>query len=136
MPTPSKFTEARRRLILAALGVGASRRTAAKLAGVDHQTLGRWIERGRHSSPGGRWRNFCEAVLAAEAAQPGPGLLPLPPDVSTAEIRWAEQLIFGSGRSPADPAEWSTGWGPGSIEVTFSDGTPVPALQGDDAEHP
>ena len=68
MPTPSKFTEAGRRLIVAALGCGASRRTASRLAGVDHQTLGRWLARGRASSPGGRWRDFHDAVLAAEAA--------------------------------------------------------------------
>lgn len=93
MPTPSKFTEAGRRLIVAALGCGASRRTASRLAGVDHQTLGRWLARGRASSPGGRWRDFHDAVLAAEASQPRPALLPLPPDVSTAEIRWAEKFV-------------------------------------------
>ena len=116
MPTPSKFTEARRRLILAALGCGASRRTASRLAGVDHQTLGRWIERGRDGSPGGRWRDFHDAVLAAESAQPRPGLLPLPPDVSTAELRWAEKLIFGSEWARQEVHEWLP-----TIQLSFHD---------------
>jgi hypothetical protein len=67
MPTPSKFTEARRQVVLGALGCGASRRTAARLAGIDHQTLGRWLERGKHASPEGRWGAFYRAAVAAEA---------------------------------------------------------------------
>jgi hypothetical protein len=66
MPTTRKFSEKRRRIIVAALGCGASRRTAAQLAGVSHRTLGRWIELGARSSPGGRWREFADAVAAAE----------------------------------------------------------------------
>jgi hypothetical protein len=38
MPTPSKFTEARRRILIAAIGCGASRRTASRVAGIVGET--------------------------------------------------------------------------------------------------
>ena len=122
MPMPSKFTESRRRVILAALGCGASRRTAAKLASIDHQTLGRWIERGRTSSPGGRWRQFFEDVLAAEAAEPRPALLPLPVETSARELRIAERLIFG-GKVAVPDAEIPR---VPTVKITLADWEPEP----------
>ena len=66
MPTRSKFTSERRGRILEVLAVGGSRRTAAAVAGIDHTTLSRWLERGRRGSPLGRWRAFLRDVEEAE----------------------------------------------------------------------
>ena len=128
MPTPSKFTEARRRLILAALACGASRRTAAALAGIDHETLARWLRRGERSSPGSRWAEFHRRAIEAEAGMPRLGLLPLPAELSTAELRIAERLAF-SEWAPADVhAEW-----PIKVQVSFSDATSVSWQGSEDA---
>jgi hypothetical protein len=67
MPTPSAFNEERRDKILQTLRMGASRRTAATVAGVDHRTLGRWIDRGKDASEGTRFRVFHDQVQEAEA---------------------------------------------------------------------
>jgi hypothetical protein len=114
MPTPSKFTEARRRVVLGALGCGASRRTAAKLAGIDHQTLGRWLERGQRASPEGRWGRFYWAAVAAEA---DPKLRVFPnlddePNMSTT-WRFLERTEFMLEREE-----------PVRITVVLHDGTP------------
>ncbi|MDP9329995.1 MAG: hypothetical protein M3P11_05055 [Actinomycetota bacterium] len=66
MPGRSKFTSERRSLILEILGAGGSRRAAAARAGIDHATLGRWLERGRKGAPGGRWHTFANDVAQAE----------------------------------------------------------------------
>jgi hypothetical protein len=66
MPTRSKFTADRRHLILELLRAGASRREAARMAGLDHSTLIKWIRRGRKAAPGGRWREFYLDVISAE----------------------------------------------------------------------
>lgn len=63
----SKFTADRRKAILELLSVGASRRTAAAVAGVDHATLSRWLSRGQDAPEGSRWREFYVAVVQAEA---------------------------------------------------------------------
>lgn len=118
MPTPSKFTEARRRVVIAALRCGASRRTAAKLAGVHVATLCRWVERGRDASPTGRWRAFHDAVIAAEGAKPSPGLLPPPPEPTPQEIRRAKRLIARTEWAPQDLLP------PVTVEVVH-DGTPI-----------
>jgi hypothetical protein len=77
VPTPSKFTSARKTRILEILAAGGSRRAAAAAAAVDHATLGRWLERGRRGAPGGMWRRFLEAV---EQAEGDPHLLALKRD--------------------------------------------------------
>ena len=68
MGRPAMFTVRRRELILEVLRAGASRRAAARAAGVDHSTLIKWIRRGEHAShPESMYRRFQEDVLAAEA---------------------------------------------------------------------
>jgi transposase-like protein len=67
MPTPSKFTEARRLMVLELLSAGSSRTRAAKAAGIDDRTLARWLEKGRRAHPGGRWHAFYLDVVEAEA---------------------------------------------------------------------
>jgi hypothetical protein len=66
MPTPSKFTARRRDAILQLLAVGASRRAAARAAGIHHATPLRWLSRGQTAAPGGRWSAFYDAVIEAE----------------------------------------------------------------------
>jgi hypothetical protein len=68
MPTPTKFTTETRQKIIQALQVGASRTTAAHIAGVDEAQVRRWIAKGKDSSEGTRFREFYEAVIAAEAS--------------------------------------------------------------------
>lgn len=67
MPTPSKFTAENRQKIYQALQVGASRRTAAHIAGVDESQIRRWFKRGEDASEG-RYREFYEEVLRSEAS--------------------------------------------------------------------
>jgi hypothetical protein len=68
MPMPSKFTAENRKTVLEALEVGASRTTAAHLARLDEGTVRKWIQRGKESEDGSRYREFYEQVLAAEAS--------------------------------------------------------------------
>ena len=67
MPTPSKFTAETRQRILEAKRIGASDRTAAQIAHVDHSTLGRWLARGKDAPEGSRFREFHDEFRAAEA---------------------------------------------------------------------
>lgn len=68
MATPSKFTADNRQKILQALQVGASRRTAAHLTGIDEKTLRDWFARGRDGPTNGQYHAFYEEVLKAEAS--------------------------------------------------------------------
>ena len=76
MPMPTKFTAKRRELVLVALSAGASRRTAAEVAGLDHSTLIKWLASGR-APAGTRFRRFYDEVVAAERGSHRPRLLPL-----------------------------------------------------------
>ena len=67
MPGASKFTAARRATILEMLSTGASRRLAARIAGIDHATLTRWIQRGESAREGSRFAEFAVKVHQAEA---------------------------------------------------------------------
>src|SRR3954470_11815325 len=87
MPTSSKATQARRRLIVALLGCGASRRQAAAVVGVHHAQISRWIERGRRT-PEGEFGRFAVAVEQAEAHPTFPALPELS-EPAPAELRWA-----------------------------------------------
>jgi hypothetical protein len=109
-------------VILAALACGASWRTASVLAGIDHQTLGRWIERGRNAHPEGRWRQFHDDVMAAESAELRPALLPIPVGPSGREVRTAERLIFGGKSAPPVP-DADIPW-PTTVKVRFADWEP------------
>lgn len=67
MPAPSKFTVAVKSRILEVLRVGASRQTAAALAGIDVRSLSRWLEKGRSAAEGSAYRQFWLDVKEAEA---------------------------------------------------------------------
>jgi hypothetical protein len=68
MPTPSKFKAEVRQKIIQALSVGASRRTAAAIAGVDQAQIRRWLEKGETAAEGTSYREFYTDVISAEAA--------------------------------------------------------------------
>jgi hypothetical protein len=125
MPTRSKFVAPVRAQILQLLAAGASRRTAAMAAGVDHRTLGRWIERGETAHPEGRWHQFYLDVLEAEAA---PRLRALKivhdalPDDPGLAWKFTERQVDGfgpPGRQPPAPAI-----PPMTIDVVFVDARP------------
>lgn len=67
MPTPSKFTAETRQKIIEALSVGASRRTAAAIAGVNEAQIRRWLKKGEESEEGSRFREFYTQAIEAEA---------------------------------------------------------------------
>jgi hypothetical protein len=124
---PSRFREAERRVILAAVGIGASRNTAARLATISPATLHRWLERGARASAGSRFRTFYEAVIQAERT-PRTHLLPVPnlDDVADAwkiaDREW-RLLPLQDWRPP----EWDdlTPVPAEPIKLTFHDGTPI-----------
>lgn len=57
MARPSKFNADREKRILEALSAGVSRKTAAEYAGIDQDTLIRWMQ---------RYASFADAVIEAE----------------------------------------------------------------------
>jgi len=108
LPTPSKFVEARRRLLLAAAAAGASRRTAARLAQIDHETLARWLRRGEGAAEGSRWRRFSDAFLAAERDPKLAAFPVIKEPLSARELGWAMRLAEREWRQqlePEDPTE-------------------------------
>jgi transposase-like protein len=126
VPTRSKFTADRRQIILEHLSAGCSRRQAAAAAGVDHQTLSRWIERGRTGSPTGRWNEFYRAVRVAEAGHPTLVALTDRFNSMDAASAWeflAELREPGFTQLP-DPPE------PITVEVSFAPFTP-PVKEGE-----
>jgi hypothetical protein len=60
-----KITAARRERILELLRAGNSRQAASRAVGIDRLTFRRWMLRGA-KFPGGLYKEFREAVLAAE----------------------------------------------------------------------
>ena len=119
MPMPSKFTRKRRELIVVCLSAGASRRTAAQVAGIDHSTLVKWISAGSRGAPGGMWRGFHDAVVAAEAGSHRPRLLPLretPPAVVRNAWEIVERMFEEDFAEPTPPP---------AISISFADGTPI-----------
>jgi transposase-like protein len=100
MAAHSKFTAERRQIIVEHLAAGFSRRGAARAAGIDHETLSRWIKRGEKGAPGGRWAEFHRAVTLAEDKHDPPILVPLKPTRATrAEVEeaWAFLEAFEPG---------------------------------------
>jgi hypothetical protein len=119
MPMPTKFTAKRRELVIVALSAGASRRTAAEVAGVDHSTLVKWIGTGSRGAPGGMWRRLHDAVVAAEEGSHRPRLLPLR-ETPPAVLRNAWQIV--ERELDSDVAEPAPSL---AVNLFFADGTPI-----------
>lgn len=127
MPTPSKFTAANRHLVLELLRAGASRREAAKMAGLDHSTLVKWIQRGRKAEPGGRWREFYLDVVKAEADPAVRLLRPSPDGPFGGDPRLAWRYLERSEEFAPDPPSL-----PALIKLTLDPTRRLP----DDQEDP
>jgi hypothetical protein len=128
MPTPSRFREGERRVILAAVGIGASRNTAARLAKIRPATLHRWLVRGAKASEGSRFAQFRAALLEAERT-PRTQLLPVP---NLDDVADAWRIADREWRLPPAedwrPPEWDDenfGSVPRSVRLTFHGGTPI-----------
>lgn len=124
MGRPSKFTRPVADRILEALKVGASRRTAAAIAGIDEATLRRWLERGKKESEG-PWRDFLDQVREAEAHPNARALGIIYREMETRpELAWR----FIERREPgyAPPVAQVAGTpAPVVIQLSFADGTPL-----------
>ena len=127
MPRPTKFTAETRRKILEALTVGASRQTAAAIAGVDGSALSKWLKRGEEATEAeSRFAEFRREVLEAEAT---PRMRALGviyremPDNPTLAWKFIERREPGfAPPMPSAPAQPS---GPVVIQLSLSDGRPI-----------
>lgn len=126
MPTPTKFTAETRQKILQALQVGASRRTAAAIAGVDHTQVQRWMKKGSDAASGTRFREFYEDVNRAEASPRMRALgviykeLPDNPGLAWKFIERTEP-----GYAPPMPQMQAAPAQPVLIHLSFHDGGPL-----------
>lgn len=126
MPMPSKFTAERRTRILEALRIGASHQTAAALAGISEATLRSWLARGRDGESEGRWAEFYQEVLAAEAHPRDRALAVIYreiPDNPTLAWKFIERKEPGYAppmNHPAAPQQ------PVRINLTLAGGAPIP----------
>lgn len=125
MPQPSKFVAETRRKIIQALQVGASRTTAAHIAGIDEASLRRWIKRGQDADEG-RYREFYEEVLVAEASPKMRALgivykeLPDNPALAWKYVERKE-----AGYAPPMPVAPAAAQANVAIALSFSDGQPA-----------
>ena len=123
MPTPTKFTADRRKRIIEALQIGASRNTAAAVAGIDPATLLRWLQRGKSAGESTNWRKFFLAVAEAEAHPRMRALgviyraMEDKPDLAWKFIERRE-----SGYAPPMPRELHSPATPVVIQLSLSDG--------------
>lgn len=123
MPTPSKFTEATRKRILDAKKIGASNATAAAHAGIDTETLRRWINDGKTASEGTAKRVFHDAFREAEVQPNLKALLVLTTEMAdnpNLALKFLERKEPGF--APPQPAGVAQAAGPVVINLTFSDG--------------
>lgn len=133
MPTPTKFTAETRERILQALQVGASRRTAAQIAGIDEAQLRRWVTRGKDGAQGTRYHDFYLAVLEAEAS---PRLRALGviykelPDNPVLAWKFIERRE--PGYAPPMPNLGPPQAGPVVVQLAFSDRPPLALAPAED----
>ena len=131
MPTPSKFTADRRQALLEAPTFRASERTCAREAGIDHETLRRWLKRGEESQDDGNFRDFFEAWEAATSHPRVRALRSLYKAVPD-DVRAAQWFLERSeeGFEPPNTRQAPPKIGPVVVALSFHDGEPVAALGG------
>ena len=129
MPTPSKFTADRRAKIIEALSVGASRVTAAHIAGVDEAQIRRWVKRGEDSPAGTAFRQFYEDVLQAEAHPKMKALGIIYREMEgRPEFAWKVLERREPGYAPPMPHVQQALAGPVVIQFSFTEAVAAPAL--------
>lgn len=120
MGRPSKFTAATRERILQAKRVGASDRTASRVAGISPPTLRDWLSKGEKGSPESQYRRFWEEFeeAAAHPRERALGIiynaLPDRPDLAWKYIERRED-----GYAPPVPTTAAAQAGPVSITLSF-----------------
>lgn len=134
MPTPSKFTPETRTKIIQALQVGASRRTAAAIAGIDEAQVRRWLTRGKESTEG-RFHEFYEECLKAEASPRMRALGIIYKEMpENPMLAWRYVERREPGYEPPAPS-LPTGQAPIVVQLAFHDGVkaalPEPVIEGE-----
>jgi hypothetical protein len=125
MPRPSKFTVERKARILELLKAGASRRNADAAARSAEATHRDWLKRGKTGSPQGRWREFYEQVVEAEAHPRMRALgivyreMENRPDLAW---KFIERREPGFGPMPVTPVDPT---GPIVVQLSFSKRSPL-----------
>jgi hypothetical protein len=126
LPTPSKFRTATRARVIELLSCGASRRTAARVAGIEHSTLVKWITKGRDAPEGTLFHRFYLQVMQAEAQPRLRALrvvhdaMPDHPDLAMKFLERREPG-FAPGGAHMEPAT-----GPVTVQLTFERPLPLP----------
>lgn len=123
MPTPSKFTEATRKRILDAKRIGASNPTAAAWAGIDAETLRRWLVEGKKASEGTAKRTFHDTFRQVEVEPNLKALAVLTTEMAdnpAMALKFLERKEPGF--APPQPAGATTQAAPVVINLTFADG--------------
>jgi hypothetical protein len=123
MPTKSKFTEATRKRILDAKRIGASNATAAAWAGIDADTLRRWLLDGKAASEGTTKRTFHDTFRQVEVEPNLKALAVLTNEMAdnpNLALKFLERKEPGF--APPVPAGVAQAAGPVVINLTFQDG--------------
>lgn len=130
MPAHSKFTKPVRDTLLAALRFGSSRSTACAMAGIDTETLRRWLRKGAEAAEGGTsaYRRFHDEVLAAEAHPKVRALgIVYSAMEDKPELAWKFVERREHGFAPPMPVGPGPAQGPVVIQLTLADGRPLDA---------
>lgn len=126
MPTPSKFNDGTRKAILEALRIGASKRTAAAIAGIDPAQLSRWLKKADSTAEGSRWRQFRDEVIKAEAEPKLRALTVVHREMEDdSRLAWKFIERREEGFEPPMPKAPSGPGGPVVIALKLSDGARV-----------
>jgi hypothetical protein len=124
VPQPSKFVAERKTEALRARRLGASDRTCAAAAGVDHKTLGSWLEKGREADEGSPYRDFFDAWEGARAQHIIRHLENVEKHASDKpDLSWRLLERFEEGFAPPAP-QLPTTAGPVLIQLAFVNGQP------------
>jgi hypothetical protein len=125
MPARSKFTPAAKKRILDAKRIGASNATAAAWAGIDTDTLRRWLLDGRAAGEGSAKRVFHDEFRQAEVEPNLKALAVIQTEVEenknpTVAMKFLERKEPGF--APPVPAGVAASQSPVVINLTFADG--------------
>jgi hypothetical protein len=122
MGRPSKFTAEAKQRILEAKRVGASDKTASRVAGIDPATLRDWLKRGKDGAKDSSYAKFLDAFeeAAAHPRERALGIiynaLPDRPDLAW---KYVERREDGYAAPIAQPAAVASG--PVNIMLSFAD---------------
>ena len=125
MPAKSKFTKERIRLILEVKKIGGPDTLACAHAGIDNDTLRRWLARGRKADEG----EFHDFAVAYEEAKSAPKVRALSllqkklPDSDSLLIKYIERQV--EGYAPPALTQPAIQQGPTIIALQFANGAPA-----------